>query len=297
MNFLTRIFVFAVTLIIVGSSITRAGLSTSVSYDFLPYQNIDEPIEMNDGTLVDDAQVQLRKLRAGIEYPVIFSQGKTILLNDLSYQNIEFGYHKTESILKRLHRVSYSLTLMQAMSDKWSLIAMVNPSLASDFKAGLNSKDLSFQTAVIANRHFSQKLSIGFGAAYSTQFGTAVPLPVLMLEWNDGNKWSLNTLLPSNLDVWYQAGQRVKLGILISSDGDNYYFDPQGYQVERPELHYTMMTLGPAATFNLSSHLQLNIETGIIGLHRFEFYSGDEEVVSNDLKPSHYVRLGVKTNL
>ena len=66
MNFLTRIFVFAVTLIIVGSSITRAGLSTSVSYDFLPYQNIDEPIEMNDGTLVDDAQVQLRKLLAGI---------------------------------------------------------------------------------------------------------------------------------------------------------------------------------------------------------------------------------------
>ena len=297
MNGLIRIFALTVALITVGSSMTRAGLSVSTSYDFLPYQNIDEPIRTSDSALVDDAQVQLKKSRVGIEYPVVFSQGRTILLNNLSYQNIEFGYRHTQSILKRLHRVGYSLTLMHHLSDKWSLLSIVNPSLASDFKAGLTSEDLSFQTAVIADRHFSEKLSIGLGVAYSTQFGSAVPLPLLMMEWNDGGKWSFSMTLPSNLEFWYQAGQSVKLGLLISGDGDNYYFDPQGFQVERPELRYTMMTLGPAAKIDLSSHLQLNIEAGIIGLHRFEFYSGDEEVVSNDLEPSHYVRLGLQTNL
>ena len=297
MNGLIRIFAFTVALITVGSSMARAGLSATVSYDFLPYQNIDEPIRTSDSTLVDDAQVQLKKSRVSIEYPVVFSQGRTILLNNLSYQHIEFGYRHTESILKRLHRVGYSLTLVHRLSTKWSLLSMVNPSLASDFEAGLTSDDLSFQTAVIADRHFSEKLSIGLGVAYSTQFGTAVPLPLLMMEWNNGGRWSFSMTLPSNLELWYQAGQSAKLGLLISGDGDNYYFDPQGYQVERPELRYTMMTIGPAAKIDLSRHLQLNIEAGIIGLHRFEFYSGDEEVVSNDLEPSHYVRIGLQTNL
>jgi hypothetical protein len=241
--------------------------------------------------------VKLSKVRAALSYPLVLSQGRTILLSDLSYQNIEFDYRKTESILDRLHRVSYSLTMMHVLSQQWSLIAMVNPSLASDFEAGLTSDDLSFQAAIIANRHLSKRLSLGLGAAYSTQFGSAVPLPLLMVEWNNGGKWSFSATLPSDLELWYQASERAKVGMLISGDGDSYFFDPQGYTVERPELRYTMLTLGAAASISLLPHVQLHIEAGIIGLHRFEFYSGDEEIVSNDLEPSQYLRAGFQFEL
>ncbi|MCB2230322.1 hypothetical protein KQH82_06380 [bacterium] len=284
-------------LTIAASASSQLRPSYSVSYDVLPYQTIDEPIEMGDGSFVDDAQVRLSKFRTTFAYPVMFSQGRTLLLNELSYQRIGFQYRKTESILESLHAVSYSLTLAHRLSDTWSILAMVNPSLASDFEAGLSSDDLSFQTAVIASRHFSEKLSIGIGVAYSTQFGSAVPLPVVSLDWNDGEKWSANAILPSSMEVWYKAGQSVDLGVLLSGDGDNYYFDPQGYQVERPELRYTMMTIGPAARIGLSKHLRLHVEAGVIGLHRFEFYSGDEEIVSNDLEPSQYLRIGLQFEL
>lgn len=297
MNRFFRVLLFVIGILAAGNTMAQTGLSGSISYDFLPYQTVDEPIEMSDGSTVDDAQVKLSKVRAALSYPLVFSKGRTILLNDLSYQNIEFDYRKTESILDRLHRVSYSLTMVHGLSQKWSLIAMVNPSLASDFKAGLTSDDLSFQAAIIANRHFSKKLSLGFGAAYSTQFGSAIPLPLLMVEWNNGGKWSFNATLPSDLELWYQAGQRARLGMLVSSDGDSYYFDPQGYAVERPELRYTMLTLGLAADISLLPHLQLHIEAGMIGLHRFEFYSGDEEIVSNDLEPSQYLRTGLQFEL
>lgn len=63
----------------------QPGPSISVSYDFLPYQDIDEPIEMPDGSMVDDAQVRLSKVRTAITYPVMLSEGRTILFNELSY--------------------------------------------------------------------------------------------------------------------------------------------------------------------------------------------------------------------
>lgn len=290
---------FIAVFILIFSSGVAAQMrpSYSVSYDYIPYQTVDEPIEMENGSFVDDAQVRLSKFRTTFAYPFMFSEGRTIILNELSYQRIGFQYRKTESILENLHGVSYSFTLMHRFSGKWSLLTMVNPSLASDFEAGLSSEDLSFQTAIIVNRHFSERFSIGIGAAYSTQFGSAVPLPVISLEFNDGDKWSASAILPSSLEVWYKASQRVDLGLLLSGDGDNYHFDPQGYQVNRPELRYTMMTLGPAAKIKLSKHLRLNVEAGIIGLHRFEFYSGDEEIVSNDLKPSQYLRTGLQIGL
>jgi hypothetical protein len=38
----------------------------------------------------------------------------------------------------------------------------------------------------------------------------------------------------------------------------------------------------------------MNVEGGVIGLHRFEFFDGDRESGSYDLKPSHYVRMGLQ---
>ena len=285
------------TTILAEKASSQMGPSWSVSYDVLPYQTIDEPIEMQDGSFVDDAQVRLTKFQVSFAYPMMFSEGRTIVLNEISYQRIGFNYRKTESILERLHGVRYTLTLIHRCSAGWSILAMAKPSLASDFEVDLSSEDISFQTAVIVNRHLSEKFTLGIGAAYSTQFGTGVPMPLVSLEWNNGNRCSASAILPSNLEVWYQAGQNLDLGFLVTGDGDNYHFDPQEYQVERPELRYTMMTVGVAAKIGLSKHIDTNIETGIIGLHRFEFYSGDEEIVSNDLEPSQYLRIGLQLEL
>jgi hypothetical protein len=285
--------------IIAGNASSQLRPSWSFGYDFLPYQGIDEPIEMPDGTMVDDAEVRLSKFRTAFTYPVLFSRGKTILLNEISYQHIRFDYHRTTSLLEKLHSVGYTLTMLHYISDKWSLLAIGKSSLASDLEVDISMDDFSFQAATIFNSHFGQRISIGFGAAYSTQFGSAVPIPLLALDWNNGAKWSAKAILPSSLEVWYNQGQRIDLGLLVTGDGDNYRFDPGSYRdtSPEPELRYTMMTIGLASKIDLYGQICLNIEAGIIGLHRFEFYSGDEEVVSNDLKPSQYIRLGLQSNL
>lgn len=294
---LIRTLTVVCALIILGNSLAQAGPSGSISYDFLPYQGIDEPIEMDDGTTVDDAQVRLSKLRATFTYPVVFSEGRTVMVNEVSYQLIEFKYRKTTSLLERLHSASYTLMLQHGLSEKWSVLALVTPSLASDLKADVSEDDFSFQAAAVFIRHFSERFSIGLGAAYSTQFGSAAPLPVLTFDWNSGKNLTAKAILPTSLEFWYSPSQRVDLGLLVSGDGNNFCFDPDIYPVANPELRYTMLTVGPVARINLSKHVCLNVETGIIGLHRFEFYDGDNEIVSNDLKPSQYFRLGLQSSL
>lgn len=276
----------------------QPGLSFSFSYDFLPYQDFKDPVvdtvTGTDTTFFTDPQARLRKFRASLSYPVVFSKGRTVLVNDLSYQLIQFDYHNLETPVEKAHSASYTLMLQHRLSQKWSVWALATPSMASDLEAEISEDDFNFQAAIIFIRHFSERLSLGIGAAYSTQFGSAEPIPILALDWNNGKNLMAKAILPVSLEFWYRPGRRVDLGLLLSGDGNNYHGDPALYLVANPELRYTMLTIGPAAKITLPKKVRLNVEVGIIGLHRFEFYNGDNEVASYDLEPSPYVRVGLQ---
>jgi len=278
-------------------TLAQPGLSGSISYDFLPYQDFDEPIVRDvtegDTTFYDNPQVQLQKLRATLSYPLIFSEGRTVLANELSYQLIDFKYRRLVTPVERVHSASYTLMLQHRMSHEWSVWALATPSMASDLQDEVSADDFHFQAAVVGIRHFSERFSFGFGAAYSTQFGSAVPMPVLAFDWNNGKNLMAKAILPVSFEFWYRPGPRLDLGLILSGDGNNFNADPDIYDAISPELRYTMMTLGPAAKIKLFDQVLLNIQAGAIILHRFEFFDKDIEVASYDLKPSQYVRIGV----
>jgi len=272
----------------------QTGPSVSISYDFLPYQDFSDPVVTDSGVTIEDAAVQLRKMRTSLSYPLVFSQGRTVLVQELTYQLIVFKYRGFESALERLHAASYTVMLQQQLSQKWTMWALGTPSLASDLGAEISEDDFNFQAAVIFIRHFSDRFSIGFGAAYSTQFGSATPLPVLGFDWNNGKNLMAKAILPVSLEFWYRPGAFADVGFVVSGDGNNFHGDPAVYEVTNPELRYTMLTAGPAAKIALAGNLRMRAEAGIIALHRFEFYDGDTKHSSSDLEPSPYVRVGLE---
>lgn len=278
------------------ATMAQSGPSFSVSYDLLPYQDFDDPIidtvVGTDTTFLDHPQTQLRKLRASLSYPIVIAKDRTVLVNDLSYQLIEFRYREFSHPLKRLHSASYTLMLQHRLSRKWSVWALGTPSLASDLGAEVTHRDFNFQAATIFIRHFSDRFSLGFGAAYTTQFGSGAVMPILAFDWNNGKNLMAKAILPASFEFWYRPAARIDLGLLVSGDGNNFRGDPAVYPVADPELRYTMLTVGPAARIKLAKCVRLNIEAGVIGLHRFEFFDGDTEVASYDLKPSQYARVG-----
>ncbi len=278
-------------------ALSQSGPSVSVSYDLLPFQDFDDPvidsIVGTDTTFFDAPQVQLRKLRASLSYPIVLTKDRTVLVNDLSYQLIEFEYRELTYPLKRLHSASYTLMLQHRLAQKWSVWALATPSMASDLKAEISEKDFNFQAALIAIRHFSERFSLGFGAAYTTQFGSGEVVPILAFDWNNGKNLMAKAILPASFEFWYRPTAKVDLGLVLSGDGNNFRGDPEIYQVADPELRYTMLTFGPAVRLALGKFLRLHLEGGVIGLHRFEFFDGDDEGYSHELKPSEYARIGL----
>jgi len=297
-NIIERILfiVIATSLLVVSGNIhvfAQPGPSVTLSCDVLPFQDFADPIDTGGGNYINNAQTRLSKTRISFSLPVMFSEGRTVLINEFSYQLIDFEYRNFSIPISRLHAASYTMMLHHQLSEKWSMLALGTPSMASDLKADISEDDFNFQAAIVFIRRFSERLSVGLGAAYTTQFGSADPLPVLAFDWNNGKNLMVKAILPASLEFWYRSSSRLDLGLLVSGDGNNFHGDPDVYDVANPEMRYTMLTIGPAAKISLSKKLKLKLEAGLIGLHRFEWYGDGIEVGTYDLEPSQYVRFGL----
>ena len=265
--------------------------SFSVSYDLFPYQKFKDPT-----TELRDARILSNAVTIRASYPRVFSEGRTVLINEIYYQRREFSYESFPSgdpDICDIHDVNYTLTLRHGLSQKWAMLTIVTPGLASDFEAHPAGDDFSIQVVAVLIRQFNEKFSFGFGAAYSNQFGEPIPLPVLAFDWNNGDNLSWNTILPVSSEFWYQASDRLQLGLVLGSGGNKYHGDPDIFDVADPQLRYSVVTLGPSVGYRLADWLQLNVDSGFIGFHRFEFYDGDDELESFDMKPSAFFRAGL----
>lgn len=84
------------------------------------------------------------------------------------------------------------------------------------------------------------------------------------------------------------------MALVLSGDGNNFRGDPDIYLVADPEVRYTSLTAGPAVKIRLTKLVHLQFESGIIALHRFDFFDGDTEAASYDLKPKQYARISLR---
>jgi hypothetical protein len=265
--------------------------SFSVSYDLFPYQNFTDP-----PAGLDNAEILSFGITAKAAYPIIFSQGKTVLINEIYYQRREFNYKHfpgPDPAIDDIHAANYTLMLQHVLSQKWSMLLIVTPGVASDFEGDVVKEDFNFQTVAVFIRQISESLSMGLGAAYSTQFGEPFPLPILAIDWNNGKNLLWKTILPVSSELWYQQSEKVQLGLVLAVEGNNYHGDPDIYGVGDPQMRYSVVTVGPSARLRLSNWLQLQVDGGLIGYHRFEFFDGDDEVASFNLKPFAFGRIGL----
>jgi hypothetical protein len=292
---------FALALLLAGIN-HEAYSQLSVSYDYFPFKNLANPDrEPVDGkrNFTQDLKVEVATLNVGFSYPLVFSEGRTLLINALSYQRLYLNYRNWDYEqggnfkVEDAYAVAYSLTLLHKLSPKWSLITIVTPGLASDFKAKISRDDFAIQAIAGLGRHFSEKLTLYFGLLYSRDFGEPLLLPAVRLEWDNGSDLKATVTPPLDVELWYLPNQALELGLLINTAGNQYHGDPDIYGIDNPQLRYSVTTLGPSAKVNILPWLHLNLEGGITFLRRFEFFDGDEEALSVDLKQTGFLRVGL----
>lgn len=261
----------------------------SISFDALPYQNFSKP-----DVGLENAEVLSRTTNFSIGYPFMLNEGRTMLGVELSWATRQFeysGFPAGGPGVDALHEGGLMLTLMHPINEKWSFLGIVAPALASDLHGDLTKEDFNFQVIAAGIRKVSPRFTYGIGAAYSTQFGEPIPLPVALIEWNNEKKLSWRTILPISSEFWYAHSNRVELGLILNVDGNDFQGDPGRYEVDDPQLRYSVTTFGPTARFALANNLFLQVDAGIVPYQRFEFFDGRDKQASFNIKESAFARI------
>ncbi len=302
------LFTFAIytvffTLVFGISSLqAQPGPSFSVSYDVFPFSKLADPDPQpvnGQRNFTQDLEIRVATFSVNLSAPMVLSGGKTVLVNQLSYHRFDLDYNNWDNQqggnrIENVQGAEYGFTLVRQLSRKWNLTAVVTPGFHSDFQDDLSYDDFNFQSAVIFGRRYSENFSLGFGFAYSLKFGQPLPLPFLTLQWTDGSSSRVDLLLPAYAEFWYLHGPKVEIGLAARVQGSRYHGSPARYLVENPQMRYSVGTAGPSVKLNLSGGLRVVVDGGVTFLRRFEFFDGDNEQASLNLRQRAFVKVGVQ---
>jgi len=276
----------------------QPGPSFSASYDFFSYSNLADP---DPNTFLKTLEIRVATLKLKASYPMFLSQ-ETFLNHELLYDRFDMDYKNWNKFeggneIPHGHSIKYNLVIMNKFSDKWSLLAVLTPGLASDFRSKLSKDDLTIEAAVVFIHQLSKRFSLGGGLAYSRQFGKPYPLPVLALDWNNGTNLKAEAIIPASIEFWYLISSNVELGLVFTGDGNEYHGAPARYGGTNPKMSYSVLNFGPSLSYRLSKIFSLSIDGGYTFLRRFEFtneMSGNYIKQTLDLENDSYVRIGLK---
>jgi len=234
-----------------GLVYAQEAIGISVGYEFIPYTKFADPDPTIPG--MEDVELQLNTISIGAAFPLSFSEGKTLLRNQINYHRIGFNWENYVSgmgpRIDQAHSIQYTAFLLQTLTDRWTLVMVVTPGLASDFEGKLSTDDITFDGVIGAMRAFGEKknFTLGSGLAYTRDFGTPIPFPFIYIDWDITSKFNANGLLPQYLDITYKLHPVIDIGILASINGNRYHGDPDKFTTDNPQMKYSLGTVGPKA--------------------------------------------------
>ncbi len=294
---------FSLVLLLFGmnfSMYAQTGPSFSAGYEYFPYKNLANPAAE---TSQDEMKIGIKSLNLGFSYPLIYSKGRTVIMNEVLFRRFDMDYKGWENIMdeeskiEHAYSIEYSFVLKHIFSQKWTLMTILTPGIATDFEADISGDAFTYQAVVVFIRRYNEKLSVGYGAAYTNQFGTPAPIPVLALNWNNGARLRANVILPVSIELWYTYNKNLEIGLLTQGNGNQYHGNPARWDVNVPYLRYSAFGAGPAVNYSLAENMKLNIHCGYTFLRRFEFFDNKIEKGSYDLKQTLFIKAGINIGL
>jgi hypothetical protein len=274
----------------------------SLGYTYFPYRAFSEPPQAELGA----TEVQPRDFEVSVTYPLLFDRGRTAIVNQFSYELLDFQYRDwpqsfEDSPVDQFHAISWTIFVRRVLSEKWSMLAIASPGLASDLDADkLTIDQFTFQAAVIFMRPYGRHWMLGYGAAYSTAFGVPLPLPAFTFNWTNGRNMRARGILPVDLELFYIVSPKAEIGVTFAISGNDYHGDPRNVdpadfdtdktRFEDVEWRYSRITVGPAARFQLSRLVHLDVDAGWVLSHQMDLYDGGDEVASYSLETGPSVK-------
>ncbi len=141
-------------------------------------------------------------VRARASAPLYLGEDTIIGLSaSYQFESYQFGGTGGVDPWGEIHRSRIALVAKQDLANGWSWLAL--PFISSNAESGADwGESLSFGGIGAAWYRWSDTFSIGLGAGFSTRLeeDTAV-FPLLVIDWQFAENWSLTTIPPEGLPV------------------------------------------------------------------------------------------------
>ncbi|MFC1561506.1 DUF6268 family outer membrane beta-barrel protein [candidate division KSB1 bacterium] len=290
-------------ILILLSNAHWAQAQLTVSYESFPSSMMSDPdTEPVNGqrNFTQDLKLQVSSLNIGIGFPFVFSEGKTVYVPQINYQHLNIIYENWDlqqggtSRVDNAYAIDFSSTLIHQVNEKWSLLAILTPGIASDFVDDLQVEDFTIQAVFVFIKEYRETFSAGYGLAYSNTFGQPFPVPVIAINWNNGANLRIESILPVNMEVTYKLRENMETGLLLNVAGNQYHGAESKFDVGNPLMRYSSGVIGPFFRLATPFGFKATITGGYTFLRRFEFFDGDTEAASYNIKNKAFIRVGLQ---
>jgi hypothetical protein len=245
-----------------------------------------------DAMLSDGGEAGLRSSSAELAWTRVLDGGGTIIEHAVSGSLFEFDGLAVED---RVGEAAYRLTWIRNPAPHRTWIVVLQPTIASSFEADLGADDFNLTAAVLRLTHRSANLSLGWGLAYTMQFGTPFPIPLAQIRWTDGGRWFLEALLPSSIVLDRDLGRGWQAGADLTVAGGQYRLDPAAHGVDNPQLQRVETVIGPHLGWTSRRGDTVRLNAGWAVVRELRLMDGRNEVV--DLEPDTGPSLGLSARI
>ncbi|MFT4603907.1 MAG: hypothetical protein ACI9W4_000624 [Rhodothermales bacterium] len=246
-----------------------AAPATARQFTLLNYEQA--PIGTSDETAVE-------RLQAGIAIPIRL--GEVELTHGIRFKQLTLdqgtSWPATLPSGDRYQEIRYEGSVSFPMGNRWRTTVFATAGLASDFLEDVTADDVDFQAAVLMNR-VSETRTIGFGLAYRNRLDVGL-LPLVIYQARVGASWNVDVLAPARAAAWYQASERVTLGLAVKYNQLSYHLSDHPMQ----RVDHTLSTVGPSVRIGLGAlPLFLELSGGIVLVNSLEYGTGNSEVTED----------------
>lgn len=220
----------------------------------------------------------------------------TILLHTLGYNNLRIDTKGTigGSLIesnKTYHTISYTLGLVQKISNNWRWMLNLNPTIATDFEEDLSQDDFLYQANTMFINGKNSRLKYGFGVAFTNRFGRSLIIPTALLKYKTA-KMNLDIILPNKITVILHAN-KFHYGFAATLNGGLFNNTSEVASINDAidEAGYSRVNLGPMLGYSISKSVLLNVAGGITTGRRLEFIDINESTIDRTPQTGPYFRV------
>lgn len=228
-------------------------------------------------------------LLVNLKLPVKFNE-KTIWYNDFTYSGFnvtnDIDVRPTEYLTAmRMHGIILQTGIVQKINERNGFQLLAVPRYMSDFK-GSDSKSWQLGAIALFEHRNHERLLTRYGFLYNQELFGPLLVPLIYLDWQINDKWSVTGLMPINLKVSYKVNESLTAGFSHFGFITTYRLGQEEFKtdyIERNSIDETLF-----ARWNTHGNIFIEVRFGYSLSRVYEQYRADEKM---DLRLS-IVRFG-----